>query len=530
MGHNLFPSFGPTFDFKTMSMQQHKPQPPMKDYFNARPARGSSPTSSLTADLDANFHIDKSPMLATPRRALFTANIFKATNNGVPMATPPAEREVNATPKFASSSPAVDMMDVSPLPHKPPFLQVTLPSPTPEATPEESILSPQLLSPDIVAAPQPFPIPERKRPVTRPSLTRAKGWSTSSINQRPASATTELPPFRFGNVATLTSSTPSLMNGFTESPVEMSPPNAITVSSARRPSVGTASRVAGSPCSGHIRKPSGSRPFSRPPRKQMRRSLSMFQHPDDVMKEEQESYNVQPSLMSMVEVETEYTLKLPHFIPDGEPDSLPRITQDTMVDILEQKHAHQYSNVLVIDCRFEYEYKGATSRTPSTSTTSSFSRTSFCPPSSAGHSCGVPLRILCAPSTLTAKFIRNHDRKVNATNYPNLTYPEMYILDGGYSRFFAECRSKCQPPAYVEMNDERHEQACERGMAMVKQNHRQKLVRHQTYAYGQNFDAMDCSPTQNGRAMAQRSRSTFDIGPDLAAGIGETFQRRMASY
>lgn len=51
-------TYGPnSFDFKTMSMQ---PKPaPTRDYFSVRPVRGSSPTSSLTADLDANFHIDK---------------------------------------------------------------------------------------------------------------------------------------------------------------------------------------------------------------------------------------------------------------------------------------------------------------------------------------------------------------------------------------------------------------------------------------------------------------------------------------
>jgi len=47
------------FDFRNMSMQQQSSRPVQKDYFNMRPARGSSPTSSLTADLDANFHIDQ---------------------------------------------------------------------------------------------------------------------------------------------------------------------------------------------------------------------------------------------------------------------------------------------------------------------------------------------------------------------------------------------------------------------------------------------------------------------------------------
>ena len=92
-----YQTYGPnTFNFKDMSMFAHKPAP--KDYFTVRPAR-SSPTSSLTADLDANFHIDKrysttphsslqavqisrahyctSPQAPTPRRSLFTTDLFK---------------------------------------------------------------------------------------------------------------------------------------------------------------------------------------------------------------------------------------------------------------------------------------------------------------------------------------------------------------------------------------------------------------------------------------------------------------------
>lgn len=53
-----YQTYGPnSFDFKTMSMHQQPRKRP--DYFSLRPMRGSSPTASLSADLDANFHIDK---------------------------------------------------------------------------------------------------------------------------------------------------------------------------------------------------------------------------------------------------------------------------------------------------------------------------------------------------------------------------------------------------------------------------------------------------------------------------------------
>ncbi len=57
MHHGGYQTYGPqSFDFKHLSMQQ---KPAKQDYFNLKAPRGSSPTSSLTADLGANFHIDK---------------------------------------------------------------------------------------------------------------------------------------------------------------------------------------------------------------------------------------------------------------------------------------------------------------------------------------------------------------------------------------------------------------------------------------------------------------------------------------
>ena len=62
--------------------------------------------------------------------------------------TPPIEAEGATTPDIPSSSPGIDAMDISPLPHKAPYFvaEVTLPSPSPEATPkvDDEILPDQL--------------------------------------------------------------------------------------------------------------------------------------------------------------------------------------------------------------------------------------------------------------------------------------------------------------------------------------------------------------------------------------------------
>ncbi|KAF2772538.1 putative cdc25-like protein tyrosine phosphatase [Teratosphaeria nubilosa] len=543
--------YGPnSFNFRDISMNQHtqRHKPGSKDYFTVRPVRGSSPTASLTADLGANFHIDKSPQVATPRRSLFTTDLFRPRDHAGRLATPPTDIEGATSPDIPSSSPAPgDMMDISPLPHKAPYFQVTLPSPSPEQTPDDADISPDFLSLQEASTPlqaltsqssESLALPERRRPVTRPSLTRSKGFSTNNIPQRSTTGESSLPPFWFGNVTTsglASSSTPSLLESFTESPVDGVPPSGAAASMLpppRRPSLlGNGCRNTGSPVSNHVRKPSAGRPaFVRPQRKIMRRSLSMFQHPNDVMKEEQDIFQ-SSDLASVMDVDQQdHELMLPNFVSSEEPDGLPRISQETMIDVLENKHADKYDSIKVIDCRFEYEYEGGhIENAVNFNDKQQLAAELFGvhqPPSTL-------LIFHCEYSVhrapLTAKYIRGHDRTVNAANYPKLTYPEMYILDGGYSTFFKSHRTKCSPQNYVEMNDEKHEQACERGLAKVKG--RQKLFRAQTFAFGQNAqDEMEDSPTAQGRSMGPRSQSSFHVGNDLAEGIGNSYARRMASY
>ena len=102
-----------------------------------------------------------------------------------------------------------------------------------------------------------------------------------------------------------------------------------------------------------------------------------------------------------------------------------------------------------------------------------------------------------------AKHIRNKDRTVNAETYPHLSYPEAYILEGGYSAFYRDHSQRCFPQNYVEMAAKEHADACEAGMGKVKHQQRAKLVRAQTFAFGQHSPSFDSSPT-----TAFRSRNS----------------------
>lgn len=66
--------------------------------------------------------------------------------------------------------------------------------------------------------------------------------------------------------------------------------------------------------------------------------------------------------------------------------------------------------------------------------------------------------------------------------YPKLHYPEIYILQGGYSGFFAHNKERCEPQNYVAMQDERHRATCAREMRNFGKN--AKISRTQSFTYG----------------------------------------------
>lgn len=56
----------------------------------------------------------------------------------------------------------------------------------------------------------------------------------------------------------------------------------------------------------------------------------------------------------------------------------------------------------------------------------------------------------------SAKHLRKRDREINSAHYPRIFFPEVYILEGGYSAFY-QCHSeRCDPKGYTPMDDPRH--------------------------------------------------------------------------
>lgn len=137
--------------------------------------------------------------------------------------------------------------------------------------------------------------------------------------------------------------------------------------------------------------------------------------------------------------------RLPHhFSPK---DTIRRISPQTMVDLLDGQYAHCYDRLLVIDCRYPYEYLGG--HIPGAVNVNRPDAIDQLllenPPDSRSlHTCIVfHCEFSSQRAPRMALHVRNFDRLLNSERYPHLHYPEIYILDGGYKAFF-DAHSVCQ--------------------------------------------------------------------------------------
>lgn len=219
-------------------------------------------------------------------------------------------------------------------------------------------------------------------------------------------------------------------------------------------------------------------------------------------------------------------------------DSLMRITKQTLVDLLDGAFSDIVDKITVVDCRFEYEYSGghipgainlhtldAVSSCMLTSCKPPKPSTSHMIPRSSRHSqqhryhsednrqppdCNRHIVVFhCEYSQHRAPrlalHLRSMDRKLNSTQYPLLSYPDVFVLHGGYADFYASHSSRCGG-GYVAMNDEAYRGLAGREMHTFRRA--SKFSRTQSYTFG------ECLPDKSGT----RSEVSRDTRPtDLVA-------------
>jgi len=155
---------------------------------------------------------------------------------------------------------------------------------------------------------------------------------------------------------------------------------------------------------------------------------------------------------------------LPTMMNTSQPE-LNCLSSQTVADLVDGKYIKIFSRVIVLDCRFEYEYSGghingAVNVPKEQDLENLFIKCEEY------HSLGEKLCLVfhCEFSSHRGpkayKRLRAWDRKKHEQCYPKLIYPEMYLLEGGYKKFYEDCPDSCIPRGYVEMKDQYHVNEC----------------------------------------------------------------------
>jgi Rhodanese-like domain len=146
---------------------------------------------------------------------------------------------------------------------------------------------------------------------------------------------------------------------------------------------------------------------------------------------------------------------------DGEKPDLWYISGEVMIRLLRKEFSALFDQVIVLDCRYDYEFDGGHIRGALSVPCLERVRELFMSPPQACHR--TALIFHCEFSSQRGpkclRELRELDRKVNGTeNYPHLYYPHCYLLDGGYRKFFRQHKDPefCDPCNYIEMYDKRY--------------------------------------------------------------------------
>lgn len=143
---------------------------------------------------------------------------------------------------------------------------------------------------------------------------------------------------------------------------------------------------------------------------------------------------------------------------DGKHQDLKYITPETMVAALTGQFNHLVERVIVIDCRYPYEFEGghimaALNLHQEDQVQDFLLKTPIVPICPEKR---VVIVFHCEFSSergpRMCRFVRERDRAMN--DYPVLHYPELYILKGGYKEFFPHFKAQCDPQSYRPMHHE----------------------------------------------------------------------------
>ncbi|XP_043232644.1 M-phase inducer phosphatase-like isoform X1 [Amphibalanus amphitrite] len=163
-----------------------------------------------------------------------------------------------------------------------------------------------------------------------------------------------------------------------------------------------------------------------------------------------------------------YVLPLVHTSRNND---LKAISGETLARLMDGHFNHVVESFEIVDCRYPYEFDGGHIRGAVNLYTRDgiherllANRRALPPPSEADQIADKKRHIVVFHCEFSSergpsmyRFLREQDRKLNKATYPALLYPEIYLLEGGYKKFFERHLEQCEPRTYKPMNKEGHE-------------------------------------------------------------------------
>ncbi|XP_058682634.1 M-phase inducer phosphatase 2-like isoform X2 [Poecile atricapillus] len=173
----------------------------------------------------------------------------------------------------------------------------------------------------------------------------------------------------------------------------------------------------------------------------------------------------------------------PYLLPtvEGKDPGLKYISPDTLVAVLMGQFCSSIQSSIIVDCRYPYEYEGGHIKgavnLPLQRDVEEFLLAQPIVPLDASKR--VIIILHCEFSVergpKMCKFLRERDRSCH--EYPQLHYPELYVLKGGYREFFFQFPSHCEPQSYRPMEHPAFKEELRKFRGQIRRARRPLFIR-----------------------------------------------------
>ncbi|XP_008209518.1 M-phase inducer phosphatase isoform X2 [Nasonia vitripennis] len=155
-------------------------------------------------------------------------------------------------------------------------------------------------------------------------------------------------------------------------------------------------------------------------------------------------------------------------LADGQHEDLKSISSETLSRLIRGDFSDSVGDFKIVDCRYPYEFEAGHIDGALNLYTKEMIESALLDPLK--HTPAIEPDSERKRSILVfhcefswergpnlSRFLRNVDRQRNEEHYPALHYPEIYLLHGGYQKFFKDQRELCSPQGYRPMRHPDHE-------------------------------------------------------------------------